>query len=62
MSRFETRLAKLEEAIAPAVGRPYCIWGTVGDYTADMRRKTEQEIQIEIDAAIASGANSRCEA
>ena len=56
MNQLRKRLENLEAAIAPPDGRPFCIWGTVGDYTADMRRKTEDEIQIEIDAAIASGA------
>jgi hypothetical protein len=32
--------------------------GTVGDATAAMRRKTDVEIQVEIDAGIASGAMS----
>jgi hypothetical protein len=58
MNQLRKRLESLEEKIAPLDGRPFCIWGTVGDYTADMRRKTEDEIQIEIDAAIASGAMS----
>ena len=56
MSLLRKRLEILEEKIAPPDGRPFCIWGTVGDYIADMRRKTEDEIQNEIDAAIASGA------
>lgn len=54
MNGFETRIAKLEMAIAPAVGRPFCVWGTLCD--GNMRRKTEQEIQVEIDGAMASGA------
>jgi hypothetical protein len=56
MSLLRKRLEILEAAISPPDGRPFCIWGTVGDYTADMRRKTEDEIQLEIDAAMASGA------
>jgi hypothetical protein len=56
MNQLRKRLENLEAAISPPDGRPFCIWGTVGDYTADMRRKTEDEIQLEIDAAIASGA------
>ena len=58
MNQLRKRLENLEAAISPPDGRPFCIWGTVGDYTADMRRKTEDEIQIEIDTAIASGAMS----
>ena len=54
MNRFKTRIAKLEMAIAPAVGRPFCVWGTLCG--GNMRRKTEQEIQVEIDDAMASGA------
>ena len=56
MSLLRKRLEILEAAISPPDGRPFWIWGTVGDYTADMRRKTEDEIQVEIDAAMASGA------
>jgi hypothetical protein len=55
MSLLRKRLEILEAAISPPDGRPFCIWGTVGDYTVDIRRKTEDEIQIEIDAARASG-------
>jgi hypothetical protein len=58
MSLLRKRLENLEAAISPPDGRPFCIWGTVGDYTADMRCKTEDEIQLEIDAAMASGAMS----
>jgi hypothetical protein len=56
MSQLRKRVENLEAAIAPPDGSPFCIWGTVGDYTTDMRRKTADEIQLEIDAAIASGA------
>jgi hypothetical protein len=56
MSLLHKRLEILEAAISPPDGRPFVIWGTIGDATATMRRKTEDEIQIEIDAAIASGA------
>jgi hypothetical protein len=58
MSLLRKRLEILEAAISPPDGRPFCIWGTVGDHTADMRRKTADEIQLEIDAAMASGAMS----
>jgi hypothetical protein len=56
MSQLRKRVENLEAAIAPPDGSPFCIWGTVGDCTTDMRRKTADEIQLEIDAAITSGA------
>jgi hypothetical protein len=55
MTQLRKRLENLEAAMAPPDGRPFVIWGTVGEATAAMRRKTEEEIQIEINAAIASG-------
>lgn len=58
MSQLRKRLENLEAAIAPPDGRPFVIWGTVGDATANMRRKTEEKIQREITAAMASGAMS----
>jgi hypothetical protein len=56
MSLLRKRLEILEASLSPPDGRPFCIWGTVGDYTTGMRRKSDDEIQFEIDAAIASGA------
>lgn len=56
MNSHRKRLETLEQKIAPPEGRLFPIWGTVGDDTAAMRRKTDDEIQLEIDAAIASGA------
>ena len=56
MSLLRKRLEILEAAISPPDGRPFVIWGTVGDATIAMRRKTDCEIQREIDAALASGA------
>jgi hypothetical protein len=56
MSQLRKRLDNLEAAMSPPDGRPFVIWGMVGDDTAGMRRKTEREIQGEIDAALASGA------
>jgi hypothetical protein len=58
MSQLRKRLENLEAAMSPPDGRPFVIWGTVGDATAAMRRKTDVEIQVEIDAGIASGAMS----
>jgi hypothetical protein len=56
MNQLRKRLENLEAAIAPPDGRSFVIWGTVGDATGAWRRKTDDEIQIEIDAALASGA------
>jgi hypothetical protein len=56
MSLLRKRLEILEAAISPPDGRPFVIWGTVGDATAAMRRKTDREIEREIDTALASGA------
>ena len=56
MSLLRKRLEILEAAISPPEGRPFVIWGTVGDATTAMRRKTDCEIEFEIDAALASGA------
>jgi hypothetical protein len=55
MSQLRKRLENLEAAMSPPDGRPFVIWGTVGDGTAGMRRKTDWEIQAEIDAALTSG-------
>jgi hypothetical protein len=56
MSLLRKRLEKLEDRLAPPEGRPFCIWGMTNGGTEEMRRKSDQEIQTEIDAAVASGA------
>jgi hypothetical protein len=56
MSQLRKRLENLEAAMSPPDGRPFVIWGTVGDGSSGMRRKIEREIQAEIAAALTSGA------
>jgi hypothetical protein len=56
MSLLRKRLENLEAAMSPPDGRPFVIWGTVGDGSSGMRRKIEGEIQAEITAALSSGA------
>jgi hypothetical protein len=46
------RLENLEAVIAPRLGRPFMVWGMDDDC---MRLKTEQELDVEIAAAIAAG-------
>jgi hypothetical protein len=46
------RLENLEALISPRQGRPFVIWGIDDEFT---RLKTDQEIDAEIDAALAAG-------
>jgi hypothetical protein len=55
MSFLRRRLEKLEDRLAPPEGQPFCIWGMTGGGEDGTRRKTDREIQAEIDAAIATG-------
>jgi hypothetical protein len=52
MISHRKRLENLEAVIAPREGKSFVIWGMDDDFT---RLKTEQEIDAQIDAALASG-------
>ncbi|SHN66524.1 hypothetical protein [Bradyrhizobium erythrophlei] len=56
MSLLRKRLEKLEDRLAPPEGRPFCVWGMTSGNSDGTRRKTDQEIQAEVDAAMMSGA------
>jgi hypothetical protein len=52
MISHRKRLENLEAVIAPREGKQFIIWGMDDDFT---RLKTEQEINAEINAALAAG-------